>query len=86
MPTKEELEKLPLITLAGRCRQISHADDASFHVAAREEAQNLYDEYRAIQLENVEHGIGAAAIRIDNNYKTREADLKARTIAFLWRT
>ena len=99
MRTKEELERLPLVTLAGLCKKISDADDASFPVAAREEAQKLWDEWCAIQVEHLEHGISAArdhpivdrrlwlqSTRIDDNYKTREADLKTRTVAFLWRT
>ena len=86
MPTKEELERLPLGWLAGVCKRISDADDASFPIAAREEAQKLWGEWCAIQVENLEHRSGAATTRIDNNYKTREADLKTRTIAFLWRT
>jgi hypothetical protein len=63
MPTKEELERLPLGWLAGLCKKISDADDASLPVAAREEAQKLYEEYLAIQVdqvENLEHAIGAA--------------------------
>ena len=85
MPTKEELERLPLGWLAGRCRQIFHADDASFPVATREEARKLYEEYLAIQVENRTR-LRRGETRIDINYKTREADLKTRTIAFLRRT
>src|SRR5690349_24935767 len=84
MPAKEELERLPLMWLAGVCKRISDADNASFPVAAREEAQKLWDEWFDIQLQK-----RSAARRrhgIDNNYKTREADLKTRTVAFLWRT
>jgi len=50
MPTKEELERLPLMWLAGVCKRISDADEASFPVAAREEAQKLWDEWCAIQV------------------------------------
>jgi hypothetical protein len=72
MPTKEELERLPLVTLAVLCKEISDRDDASFPVAAREETQTLWDEWFAVQVRN------------DHNYKTREADLKTRAIDFLW--
>ena len=74
MPTKEELEKLPLMTLARRCKEISEADEASVPVGAREEAQRLWEEWFTIQVLN------------DHSYKTREADLKTRAIDFLWRT
>ena len=74
MPTKEELERLPLAWLAGLCKEISDRDDASLPVASRDEAQTLCDEWFAIQ------------VRKDHNYKTREADLKTRAIDFLWRT
>jgi len=60
--------------LAGLCKKISDADDASFPVATGEGAQKLWDEWFAIQ------------VRKDDNYKAREVDLKTRTIAFLWRT
>lgn len=74
MPTKEELERLPLGWLAGVCKRIADAEYACVPVATAEESQKLWDEWIAIQ------------IRKDNNYKAKEADLKTRTIAFLWRT
>jgi hypothetical protein len=51
MPSKEELERLPLAWLAGLCKKISDRDDASFPVAARDEAQTVWDEWSAIQVQ-----------------------------------
>jgi hypothetical protein len=78
MPTKEELERLPLMWLAGVCKKISDADDASLPAAARDEAQTLWDEWLAIQAENAER-ISAATTGIDDIYKAREAYRKARS-------
>lgn len=74
MPTIKELERLPLVSLARLCRQISNADDASFPLDARQEAHMLWEEWFAVE------------VRKEDNYETREADLKKRAIDFLSRT